>query len=74
LASDLLWFEEEADDPEEAALLEGDDADLTEAEREEELRMLGRDRHDPNKRFYFHGSNGIYSNASRQEKMKALWG
>jgi hypothetical protein len=65
LASDLLWFEEDAEDPEEAALLEGDDADLTEAEREEELRMLGRDINDPTRRGYFGGWNGVYKNARR---------
>jgi hypothetical protein len=64
LASDLLWFEEDAEDPEEAALLEGDDADLTEAEREEELRML-KDVNDPSRRGYFRGGNALYKNATR---------
>ena len=55
LASDLLWFEENAED-QEAAQLEGDDADLTEAEREEELRML-KQTNDPTIRGYFRSGN-----------------
>jgi hypothetical protein len=72
LASDLLWFEDDQDDPEEAAM-EGDDADLTEAEREEDLRML-RDRTDPDRRGYFRGNNSNYAKASKEGKMAALWG
>ena len=73
LASNLLWFDDENEDNGYDPSLEGDDADLTEAEIDHDRRMLGKDRHDPNKRFYFHGSNNIYKESTRYEKMEDLW-
>jgi hypothetical protein len=63
LASNLLWFEDDQDDPEDA-LLEGDDADMDDAEREEERRMLKGCR-GPDRRCWFRGGNAVYKEASR---------
>merc|ERR1712165_186912 len=45
LASNLLWFEDDNEESGYDAAIEGDDADMTEAELEHERRML-KDRND----------------------------
>jgi len=72
LASNLLWFEDDNEESGYDAAIEGDDADMTEAELEHERRML-KDRNDPEKRGYFRGNNNVYKTSSRQEKMEDLW-
>ena len=75
LASNLLWFEDDTQENEYDPSLEADDADMTEAEREHEGRMLKKkERTDPEQIFYFHGSNDIYKTKPRGEKLKDLWG
>ena len=50
LASNLLWFEDDTEDYGYDPSLEADDADMTEAEREHEGRMLKKkERKDPAK-------------------------
>merc|ERR1712165_666705 len=59
LASNLLWFEDDNEETEYDAAIEGDDADMTEAELEHERRML-KDRNDPEKRGYFRGNYNVF--------------
>ena len=74
LASDLLWFEEDPVEDPLDAMLEEDDADLTQAEIEDERRMLAaKPVTDPAKEGYFRGRNSSYKTASKEAKMEALW-
>ena len=72
LASNLLWFEDDTEEQGYDPSLEGDDADMTEAELEDDRRML-KAKTRPEQRGFFRGNNANYKNQSREEKMEDLW-
>ena len=75
VASDLLWFDDDPIEDPLDAMLEGDDADLTKAELEEERRMLAATPvTDPADIGFFRGRNSSYSAATKEAKLAALWG
>ena len=48
---------------------------MTEEEKQEEnRRFLFKEKNDPNKIGYFRDKNPNYAKASKEDKMKALWG
>ena len=72
LASNLLWFEDDTEEQGYDPSLEGDDADMTEAEIEDDRRML-KAKTRPEQRGFFRGNNANYKNQTREEKMEDLW-
>jgi hypothetical protein len=72
LASNLLWFEDDTEEQSYDPSFEGDDADMTKAEREDDRRML-KAKTRPEQKGFFRGNNANYKNQSREDKMEDLW-
>ena len=66
LASDLLWFEDESDEPKSYdPSLEDNDYEMAEAEDEDDRRMLMNKNKNPEERGYFSSRNKNYQNLTR---------
>jgi hypothetical protein len=72
LASNLLWFEDDTGEQSYDPSFEGDDADMTEAEREDDRRIL-KAKTRPEQKGFFRGNNANYKKQSREDKMEDLW-